>query len=264
MTYPEKLKFMDENCKGFASFETEDGVKYSVRPQTTEEQVQYNEWRIKLFESLPDFDDFSFARLRQGYERIIATIRKNNQYPDNAIERYTADELVKYRLIMERYPEFNGTWDLTKEIDYPRFVKARAVFNYVGYLESKLVSLKPTRPKMPVIPERALKSIYNKYDSLLWKHLPQTEFLKLFDPDNESIGSLEASRRGYQILIGYLFKNVCQKFGQPFNGLKERIPGMKKAGEIVTGRKSQHSEMLGNIDDFIKKMQVKATPKMGL
>jgi len=107
----------------------------------------YNEWKIKLFESLePALSvEFSFKTLKKRFDDNINSIRKENPHSDTAISRYTQDQIRMYNkkidssYIQEQFTKYGGAWDTSKKVipNLVAFLKARAYYNYVSFLENE-------------------------------------------------------------------------------------------------------------------------------
>lgn len=282
LQYPEKLKFMDKYFSGAsAAGEDPDPRKpiISVFPNEKEpdgktpnnnyrDEIRlYNEWKIKLFESLdPAFSvEFSFERLKKRFEDHISDIKKmDNPHPEKAINDYIQDQISIYkekarsRDVQLQWKEFGGAWDITKRaINFGPFLKARAYYNYISFLEYKLQNIKPIKKiSKESIPLHILETTYSEFNNGLWKSISRKQFIDTFGTENQNIKKLDAKKRGNQILIAYLFKEICQnKLGIPFTGyLKPRVGKLDGANQLMRERKPRNKQMFDKINEFLGEM----------
>ncbi len=275
LDYAGKLQYMDEHFRGFSVWgnEVNKPPEFSVMPTTPEEIRMYNEWKIKLFYKVlhPDFRpspdgpiwdeqfiDYSFEWLRERYTKTIRGIRRENAYPDTLITQYTNAQISEYedkaRKCETIFKEYNGVWDLSLKViaDYPQLLRARAVYNYVGYL--KQLEFKPSPAKLPVIPPAILKKAYREFNRILWKDITLEKYLDLFDPANTKPGKLRYTKNGYQVLIAYLFKQICLIKGLPFTNLEARVGSFDRT-DFDKDHKPQKAEMFDAIEFFLDKMK---------
>lgn len=275
LNYRDRLKFMDEYLDGSSSCASElhGEAEFSVIPSTPEETRLYNEWKLQLFEkvlrpgyeqklrgevvSIMDdrFFDRFFDLLRDRYTKKVQALKKLD-YPDTAIATYIYDQLEEYapklkeKRIREAY-----TKDISEKIidNLPAFMEARALFNYVGFLEEEKRNFKPsTKKPLPRIPEDILNKLHHAFNGVLWEKIAMPDYLDLFSPDNLKQGRLDGAKNGYQVLIAYLFFNVCVKLGVPYSNLETRVGSFDNIE-----RKSRNPEMRTKINAVIKKMNIK-------
>lgn len=159
LAYPDKLKFMDKYFGGASAAgedrNTEDEDKKSHFPPIINAwpkegdhcQIKlYNEWKIKLFESLePALSvEFSFERLKKRFEDHISDVKKE-KHPELSITKYTQEQISLYKEKVQssdvqlQWKEFGGAWDTSKKVipNFIPFLKARAYYNYIGFLENE-------------------------------------------------------------------------------------------------------------------------------
>lgn len=266
LDYAGKLQFMDREFGHYPSYSNELGgePEFSVLPTNREETLLFNEWRNKFWlewfhpdGSCPD-SDYSFEWLRDRYMKTIRGIKRDNAYPDTLIAQFTNEQLKEYEEKARRYEpifrEYNGVWDLSLKVpDSPLlFLKAKAVYNYVGYLKQQ--QLKPSTAKMPIIPARILKKLHQEFNDILWRDISLDKFIELFDPDNTKQGQLRYKKHGYQVLIAYLFKQVCMIIGVPYTNLEPRVGPFDRTN-FNDDNKPQKDEMFRAIEIFLKKMK---------
>ena len=269
LDYAGKLRFMDEHFKGFAKIE-ENELTISVFPTKPDETRLYNEWRINLFrKALPrdEFTDYFLEWLKDRYNTTISGIKKSNAYPDLLIQQYIAEQLNEYehklKTVQDIVNKHNGVWDLSVKVidDYPAFMRAKAVANYVGYLKLQQSTIKPIPSKPPRIPTHVLKRVHREFDNVLWEGVPSTKFIELFDPDNTKQGQLKGKISGFQVLIAYLFKQICIRHKIPFTNLEPRVGSFDRANYGANHR-PQKGEMFDTIERFLKKLTTNRGLKM--
>lgn len=134
------------------------------------------------------------------------------------------------------------------------YIEAKIRFLYLNWLRDR----KPKEISKKGIPEPILKDIYKQFNSKLWNHVPEKEFISLFDPQQQNIIRLEFPR-GNQILCAYLFHQVCLKIGIPYAAyLKPRIGKTDGVYEITKdGREPRNRELFQVIQDYLEKMTLK-------
>jgi hypothetical protein len=219
LQYPEKLKFMDKHFGGapaageypeFVNVESDKEVKYSksdippiinVWPKEADHyQIRlYNEWKIKLFESLePSISmDFSFERLKKDFKDHISNIKKENLYPEKAINDYTQDQISIYkekaqnRDVQLQWKEFGGAWDITKKVinNLGPFLKARAYYNYISFLENQPDKL--TDPIEPIIEKMYLELIFKSFKEWFPDETKETWIQRFVYPCEDAINPIK-------------------------------------------------------------------------
>jgi len=149
LQYPERLKFMEDNFDGITGIlNKESEAVISVYPNEKDpEQIrQFNEWQIRKYEGFEGdlFDEYSFERLRAGFERHIEQIKECNVFPGDLIRDFVTKELdvyserVKDPLIKREIDFYNGNWDLSRKVIDNWFLMARAYSNYIPFLKEQL------------------------------------------------------------------------------------------------------------------------------
>jgi hypothetical protein len=202
LPYSDRLKLMDKEFKGASAIYEGEGRGeepiLSVWPSEEEQIRLYNEWKIKLFESLePTLSlDFSFERLKKKFDDHISKVKRENPHSESIINQHTQDEIKLYREkilstdIQLVWKEFGGAWDITKKVinNLGAFLKARAFYNYISFLESQPDKL--TNTKEPIIKREYISLIYEGFKEWFSEPLEQWNERFIY-PNGKAIEPIE-------------------------------------------------------------------------
>lgn len=272
LSYEEKLDFMLDNFGGVSGVgnKRDEPLVLSVMPDlASKEQISmFNQWTIdKFFLWHGDdeaFTDCFYERLTARAEDTVRDIVKYNKQPDRLIREYLTNQLKVYKAkakradIQKQYEKYNGVWDLSLSIiDAIPFMKARAFYNYISYLENKLKNLKPViKHVQRGIPENILAKVYKEFNGELWEDMSEKQFYYTFNPQNSTPVRLKG-RRNNQVLIALLFKRICEKCDIPSAVyLRSRVGKTDAVNDFLkAGRVPRNQEMYERINKFNEKIQ---------